>query len=61
VTADVATEFGIDLVMAAAGGKIDALVNNAGIMDGFLAPSEVDDATWDRVFAVNVKAPMRLT
>ena len=48
-------------MMAAAGGKIDALVNNAGIMDGFLAPSEVDDATWDRVFAVNVKAPMRLT
>ncbi|NBU31196.1 MAG: SDR family NAD(P)-dependent oxidoreductase, partial [Actinobacteria bacterium] len=61
VTADLATEFGIDLVMAASADGIDGLVNNAGIMDGFLPPSEVDDATWDRVFAVNVKAPMRLT
>ena len=26
-----------------------------------LVPAEADDATWERVFAVNVTAPMRLT
>ncbi|MGL1567571.1 SDR family NAD(P)-dependent oxidoreductase, partial [Vibrio parahaemolyticus] len=41
--------------------RIDGLANIAGIMDGFLPPSEVDDATWERVFAVNLTAPMRLT
>lgn len=42
------------------GGRIDILVNNAGI---FPAPStaETDSATFDRVFAVNVKAPFFLT
>jgi NAD(P)-dependent dehydrogenase (short-subunit alcohol dehydrogenase family) len=30
-------------------------------MDGFLPPAEIDDATWERVFAVNVTAVMRLT
>jgi NAD(P)-dependent dehydrogenase (short-subunit alcohol dehydrogenase family) len=29
-------------------------------MDDFLSPEEVDDATWDRVFAVNVTSMMRL-
>ena len=47
--------------MAAAGGRVDALANVAGIMDAFLPPAEVDDATWERVFAVNVTAVMRLT
>lgn len=30
------------------------LVNNAGIMDHFQPITELDDATWDRVLAVNV-------
>jgi NAD(P)-dependent dehydrogenase (short-subunit alcohol dehydrogenase family) len=30
-------------------------------MDAFLPLAEVDDATWERVFAVNVTAVMRLT
>ncbi|MEV3936898.1 SDR family NAD(P)-dependent oxidoreductase [Glycomyces sp. NPDC049804] len=51
----------IDRVVAAADGKVDGLANVAGIMDGFLPAAEVDDATWDRVFAVNLTAPMRLT
>ncbi|MFG3342926.1 SDR family NAD(P)-dependent oxidoreductase [Glycomyces sp. NPDC048151] len=51
----------IDQVVAAADGKADGLANVAGIMDGFLPAAEVDDATWDRVFGVNVTAPMRLT
>jgi NAD(P)-dependent dehydrogenase (short-subunit alcohol dehydrogenase family) len=37
-------------------GHVDVLVNNAGLIDG--APTtEVDEATFDRIFAVNVKAP----
>jgi NAD(P)-dependent dehydrogenase (short-subunit alcohol dehydrogenase family) len=52
---------GAQAVVAAAGGRVDALANVAGIMDAFLPPAEVDDATWERVFAVNVTAPMRLT
>lgn len=41
-------------------GRIDILGNIAGINDAFLAAHEVDDATWDRVIAVNTTAVMRL-
>ena len=61
VAGDIATEAGVQAVVAAAGGRVDALANVAGIMDAFLPPAEVDDATWERVFAVNVTAPLRLT
>jgi NAD(P)-dependent dehydrogenase (short-subunit alcohol dehydrogenase family) len=42
------------------GGRIDVLVNNAGIYPG---PGTVatDEATFDQVYAVNVKAPFFLT
>ena len=61
VAADVTSSEGVEAVMATAGGRVDALANVAGIMDAFLPPAEVDDATWERVFAVNVTAVMRLT
>ena len=61
VVGDVAAAATIDALIAAAGERIDGLANVAGIMDAFLPPSEVDDATWDRVFSVNVTGPMRLT
>jgi NAD(P)-dependent dehydrogenase (short-subunit alcohol dehydrogenase family) len=61
VAGDIASEEGVQAVVAAAGGRVDALANVAGIMDAFLPPAEVDDATWERVFAVNVTAVMRLT
>lgn len=61
VVGDVAATDTIDALLDAAGTRIDGLANVAGIMDGFLPPSEVDDATWERVFAVNLTAPMRLT
>jgi NAD(P)-dependent dehydrogenase (short-subunit alcohol dehydrogenase family) len=61
VVADVATAHGTDSVVAAAGGRVDVLANVAGIMDGFLPAAEVDDATWERVFAVNVTGVLRLT
>jgi NAD(P)-dependent dehydrogenase (short-subunit alcohol dehydrogenase family) len=59
--ADVATEAGVQHIVAAAAGRVDALANVAGIMDGFLPPAEIDDATWDRVLAVNLTSVMRLT
>ncbi|MGU3409016.1 SDR family NAD(P)-dependent oxidoreductase [Microbacterium sp. M1A1_1b] len=61
VAGDVAAADTIDALLAAAGDRVDGLANIAGIMDAFLPPSEVDDATWDRVFSVNVTGPMRLT
>ncbi len=61
VPGDIASDQGVAAIVAAAGGRVDALANVAGIMDAFLPPAEVDDATWDRVFAVNVTAVMRLT
>ena len=35
-------------------GKLDALVNNAGIMDGFEPIGDISDERWEKVFAVNV-------
>ncbi|MES5819399.1 SDR family oxidoreductase [Streptomyces sp. RG80] len=45
---------------AALGGRIDVLVNNAGV---YPAPgtTDTDEATFDRVYGVNVKAPFFLT
>lgn len=42
------------------GGRIDVLVNNAGAIDGGRT-TETDEATFDQVFAVNVKSPYFLT
>src|SRR5262245_16731869 len=40
-------------------GRVDILVNNAGLIDG--SPTgEIDEETFDRLFAVNVKAPFFL-
>jgi NAD(P)-dependent dehydrogenase (short-subunit alcohol dehydrogenase family) len=59
--ADIATSDGVAAVVASARGRVDALANVAGVMDGFLPPAEIDDETWERVFAVNVTSMMRLT
>jgi NAD(P)-dependent dehydrogenase (short-subunit alcohol dehydrogenase family) len=61
VAGDIATQEGIDAIVAAAAGRVDAVANVAGIMDAFLPPAEIDDATWQRVFDVNLNAVMRLT
>lgn len=58
---DIAAEHSVQDLVAAAGERVDVLVNNVGIMDGFLPPGEVDDATWERVLAVNLTATMRTT
>jgi NAD(P)-dependent dehydrogenase (short-subunit alcohol dehydrogenase family) len=61
VAGDIADEDGIRQIVDAAEGRVDVLVNNVGIMDGFLPPAEIDDGTWDRVLAVNLTATMRAT
>jgi NAD(P)-dependent dehydrogenase (short-subunit alcohol dehydrogenase family) len=61
VACDIAAEDSVGRLVAAAGDRVDVLVNNVGIMDGFLPPGEVDDATWERVMAVNLTATMRTT
>ena len=61
VAGDVSSQETIDAILTAAGGTVDALANNAGIMDQFLPTAEITDEVWDRVFSVNVTGPMRLT
>jgi len=60
VVADITRPEAAAQVAEAAGGAVDILVNNAGIMDGFLPVGEVDDATWDKVLAVNLTGMMRM-
>jgi NAD(P)-dependent dehydrogenase (short-subunit alcohol dehydrogenase family) len=45
----------------ALGGHIDVLVNNAGIFPPSPSSAATDEDTFDRVYAVNVKAPFFLT
>lgn len=61
VPGDITEQADVEAIVAAADGRIDALVNNAGIMDGFEAVGEVSDEVWQRVFDVNLNAMMRLT
>ena len=41
--------------------KLDVLVNNAGIMDRFDPVGDLDEDLWDKVMAVNLKAPFLLS
>ncbi|WP_349359460.1 glucose 1-dehydrogenase [Stappia sp.] len=59
VSADVATQAGAEAMCAAAQesfGGLDILVNNAGFTHRNGSLLEVDEATFDRIFAVNAKA-----
>ncbi|TVY90649.1 Short-chain dehydrogenase reductase 3a, partial [Lachnellula willkommii] len=64
VKADISSE---DSISSAVGevisrwGHLDVLVNNAGIMDKMSRTAEVENTTWDRVFAINVTGPMYLS
>jgi len=61
VVADVTKEEDVARVLEAAGDRIDALANVAGIMDNMTPLHEVGDDVWERVFAVNVDGLMRLS
>jgi 3-oxoacyl-[acyl-carrier protein] reductase len=59
VRADVSQRADVDAMVEAAVrrfGRLDVLFNNAGVPMSFTPIEEVDDALWDRVFAVNVKS-----
>jgi NAD(P)-dependent dehydrogenase (short-subunit alcohol dehydrogenase family) len=61
VAGDITREDTVHELVDAAEGRIDVLANIAGIMDGVLPADEVDDATWERVFDINVTAVLRTT
>ncbi|MBB6118246.1 SDR family NAD(P)-dependent oxidoreductase [Nocardiopsis algeriensis] len=61
VTADLTVPEDIERILAAAGPRVDALANVAGISDDFSAIHEVTDAMWEKIFAVNVDGLFRLT
>jgi NAD(P)-dependent dehydrogenase (short-subunit alcohol dehydrogenase family) len=42
-------------------GKLDVLVNNAGMSPVYDRLSDVTEELWDKVFGVNLKGPFRLT
>ncbi|MFD4960474.1 SDR family NAD(P)-dependent oxidoreductase [Microbacterium sp. NPDC058389] len=60
LTADITDDEGVARIIEAAGERIDALANIAGIMDDMTPVGEVTDAVWDRVFRVNVTGTMKL-
>lgn len=61
VQADTATEEGIAAIFAAVDrlGRLDALVNNAGVVDQTARVEDFDRARLDRMFAVNVIGKIR--
>lgn len=42
-------------------GRIDVLINNAGIGDFGKRLHEIDDATWDKIFDINLTGVFRMT
>jgi NAD(P)-dependent dehydrogenase (short-subunit alcohol dehydrogenase family) len=50
----------VDLALATHG-RIDVLVNNAGIMDHFQGAAELDNDLWRQVLATNLDGPMFTT
>lgn len=60
VPGDISSEDVVRQVVAAAGGRVDALANVAGIMDSFQPVHELDDETWHRVLDINLTSMMRL-
>jgi len=61
VAGDITKQESIDAIVAAAGERIDALANVAGINDDFSPLHETTDAMWDRVIGVNVTGAFKLT
>jgi NAD(P)-dependent dehydrogenase (short-subunit alcohol dehydrogenase family) len=60
VAADITADDAIASILSAAGDRIDALANVAGIMDDMTPVGEISDAVWKRVFAINVDGTMKL-
>jgi len=61
VAGDITKQESVDAIVAAAGERIDALANIAGINDDFSPLHETDDAMWDRVIGVNLTGAFKLS
>jgi NAD(P)-dependent dehydrogenase (short-subunit alcohol dehydrogenase family) len=61
VTGDITSQDDIDGIVAAAGDKIDALANIAGINDDFSPLHETSDAMWDRVIGINLTGAFKVS
>jgi len=61
VAGDITQQESVDAIVAAAGSKIDALANVAGINDDFSPLHETSDAMWDRVIGVNLTGVFKLS
>jgi NAD(P)-dependent dehydrogenase (short-subunit alcohol dehydrogenase family) len=59
--ADIATSAGAEQAIAAADGSLHVLCNNAGVLDRLAPVTEISEAEWDRVIAVNLTAPFLMT
>lgn len=60
VAGDITDDAAIAAIVAAAGDRIDALANVAGVMDDMTPVGDVTDAVWERVFSINVTGTMKL-
>ena len=60
VAGDITSAESVEEIVRAAGDRVDALANVAGIMDDMGAVHELTDAVWERVMRVNVDGTMRL-
>ncbi len=61
IAGDITQQESIDAIVAAAGGRVDALANVAGINDDFSPLHETSDVMWDRVIGVNLTGAFKLT
>ena len=61
VTGDITAPDSVDVIVAAAGDRIDGLANIAGINDDFSPLHETTDAVWDRVIGVNLTGSFKLS
>lgn len=61
VTGDITNDESIANILKAAGDRIDALANVAGIMDNMTPLHEMSDEVWNRVMNVNVLGMMKLS
>ncbi|PUB29915.1 NAD(P)-dependent dehydrogenase (short-subunit alcohol dehydrogenase family) [Promicromonospora sp. AC04] len=61
VAGDISDQDDVARIVLAAGDRVDALANVAGIMDDMSAIHEVSDTIWERVLRVNLEGTMRLT
>lgn len=61
VGGDITQQEDIDVIVAAADGRIDALANIAGINDDFSPLHETSDAIWEKVIAVNLTGGFKLS